>query len=211
MKKTRTLYLAMAIVSGVFILYTTYSNFIRDPEASGFLGHKTNMKHVSVWLKVMDVHIAGACVAMIAGLLNFSRWIRMNYAKVHRKIGYVYVTAVAVVDLTSGYMAPYSTGGKINSVAFNMVNIIWLAVTVIAIVKIRKKEVEAHRKWMIRSYAFVFTNMFIHVITSVMNKGFGITYTTSYTIAVYSTIILLLLIAELIIRTRMTDPERTSE
>ncbi|MGO4108394.1 DUF2306 domain-containing protein [Paenibacillus sp. YAF4_2] len=208
MKKTKSLYLAMAIVSFGFILYTTYSNFIRDPEASGFLGHKTNLKHVSVWLKVMDIHIAGACVAMIAGLLNFSRWMRTNYVKVHRKIGYVYVAAVAVVDLTSGYMAPYSTGGKINSVAFNMVNIIWLVVTVIAIMKIRKKQVEAHRKWMIRSYAFVFTNLFIHLITTAFHRGFGMTYADSYTIGVYSSIVLLLLLAEFLIRQIKTDPER---
>jgi uncharacterized membrane protein len=208
MRKTKSLYLAMAIVSGVFILYTTYNNFIRDPEASGFLGHKTNLKHVSVWLKVMDIHIAGACVAMIAGLLNFSRWIRTNCVKVHRKLGYVYVAAVAVVDLTSGYMAPYSTGGKVNSVAFNFINLIWLVITVIAVVKIRKKKIAEHRKWMIRSYVFVFTNLFIHLITTLFNKGFSMAYTISYTIAIYSTIVLLILLAEIVIRRIKIDPER---
>jgi Predicted membrane protein (DUF2306). len=203
MRKTTWLYTGMVILSCVFILYTTYKNFIYDPDASGFLWHKTDLKHVSMWIKVMDVHIAAACVAMIAGLLNFSGWIRKNYKWVHRRMGYIYVAAVVVVDLTSGYMAPYSTGGRINSIAYNFINMIWLVMTVLAIVKIRKKQVEAHRKWMIRSYAFVFTNMFVHLITAILNKGFGMAYIPSYTFAVYSSIVFLLLLAELVIRRKI--------
>lgn len=137
----------------------------------------------------MDVHIAAACTAMIAGLINFTRRIRERSPKLHRAVGYLYVLAVAIVDLTSGYMAPSSTGGKVNSIAFNFINLIWLFITVIAVVKIRKKKTAEHRRWMIRSYVFVFTNLFIHLITTAFHKGIGMTYTVSYTIGVYSSIV----------------------
>lgn len=206
MRKNKALYVIALVVSIVFIGYTTYSNFIYDPEASRFLSHKTDLKHVSLWLTIMDVHIVAACTAMAAGLINFARRIRERSPKLHRTIGYLYVLAVAIVDLTSGYMAPSSTGGRANSIAFNFINMIWLVITVIAVVKIRKKKIAEHRKWMIRSYVFVFTNLFIHLITTAFHKGFGMAYTVSYTIGVYSSIVLLLVLAELVIR--RINPDR---
>lgn len=207
MRKNKTVYVTAMVVSVVFIGYTTYSNFIYDPDASRFLRHKTDLKHVSLWLSVMQVHIVAACVAMMAGLINFSSRVRERSAKLHRIIGYGYVLAVAIVDLTSGYMAPSSTGGKASSIAFNFINMIWLAITVIAVAKIRKGKAAEHRKWMIRSYVFVFTNLFTHVITAALHKGFGVEYTLSYTISIYCTIVLLLLLAELVIR--RINPDRS--
>lgn len=61
---------------------------------------------------------------------------------------------------------------------------------------------------MIRSYVFVFTNLFTHLVTAALHNGIGVDYTLSYTIAIYSTIVLLLLLAEVVIRKIKTDPER---
>lgn len=203
MVKGQSLYRAMVVVTALFIAYVLYANFIHDPEASRFLGHKTDLKrpiNVPVWLNVMAVHVAFACVAMVSGAVNFSKRVIADYRKLHRINGYVYLVAVLAVVLTSGYMAPYTTGGKLNSIAFNILNIIWPAMTITAIVQIKKKRLDRHRKWMIRSYAFCFTNLFIHLITFLFHNGLGFEYAASYTIGVYGTIVLLFLLAELIIR-----------
>jgi len=45
-----------------------------DPHMEGFLQHKTGFKqefNLTVWLNVMYIHIAFACIAMAAGLYNF--------------------------------------------------------------------------------------------------------------------------------------------
>ncbi|MNG36464.1 hypothetical protein D3C84_1234970 [compost metagenome] len=62
--------------------------------------------------------------------------------------------------------------------------------------RIRKKRVQAHREWMVRSYAYCFTNMLIHLVTYMLHNGAGVAYVTSYTISVYSSLILLPLAAE---------------
>lgn len=203
MLNRRYAYLLMVLVTIVLIVYVIYANFVFDTRATGFLSHKIELKkalNVAVWLKVMHVHVAFACLAMIAGAMNFSSWIFKKYRWFHRLNGYLYVVSVMFVDLTSGYMAPYATGGKTSSVAFNLLNIIWLLMTIMAIVKIRKKQVDQHRKWMIRSYAFVFTNFSIHLLSSFFLKVFGLSYPASYTISIYSSIILLLLVGETVIR-----------
>ncbi|MFE6074038.1 DUF2306 domain-containing protein [Paenibacillus sp. NPDC057886] len=203
MKKRGTLYGWLACVSILFIVYALVKNYWIDPEASGFLSHKTGLKrelHLPIWLNVMYVHVAFACLAMASGLLNFSNRIFEKSRRFHRINGYVYIVSVVLVVLTSGYMAPYATGGKISSIGFNALNIIWLFITITALIQIKQKRMIQHRNWMIRSYAFCFTNMLIHLITSLFHLGFGLVYATSYTISIYGSITLLLAIPEFIIR-----------
>lgn len=203
MSKRKSLFALTLFVSTAFILYVLYANFVHDPGASGFLSHKTGLKRpiqVPVWLSVMKIHVVFACIAMLSGIVNFSSRIRVQRRTFHRINGYIYLISVLIVVITSGYMAPYATGGKAVGIAFNALNIIWPCMTVAALVKIKKKQADRHRKWMIRSYAFCFTNLFIHLIASVFHRGLGLAYPASYTIGVYSAIPLLFVLAEAVIR-----------
>jgi len=203
MKEWKITYGLLACISILFILYALVANFIIDPGAKAFLSHKIGLKrelNLPVWINVMHVHVAFACIAMATGLLNFSNRVFEKSRKLHRINGYVYLVSVLLVVITSGYMAPYATGGKISSMGFNALNIIWLFITITALVQIKKKRIIRHRNWMIRSYAFCFTNMTIHLITSLFYQGFGLIYATSYTIGVYGSIVLLLIIPNIIIR-----------
>ncbi|RRJ65748.1 DUF2306 domain-containing protein [Paenibacillus oralis] len=203
MNKRKTLYGLLAVVSTLFIIHSLVENYWIDPGATAFLSHKTGLKrelNLPVWLNVMYVHVAFACIAMLAGLLNFSNRIFEKSRRFHRINGYVYIVSVLLVVLTSGYMAPYATGGRIGSMGFNALNLIWLFITMMALVQIKRKQMGRHRNWMIRSYAFCFTNMLIHLITTLFHQGFGLVYVTSYTIGVYGSIVLLLIIPGIIIR-----------
>lgn len=203
MKEWKISYGLLACISILFILYALVANFIIDPGAKAFLSHKIGMKrelNLPVWINVMHVHVAFACIAMATGLLNFSNRVFEKSRKLHRINGYAYLVSVLLVVITSGYMAPYATGGKISSMGFNALNLIWLFITIMALVQIKKKRIIRHRNWMIRSYAFCFTNMTIHLITSLFYQGFGLIYATSYTIGVYGSIVLLLIIPNIIIR-----------
>jgi len=203
MIKSKHLYLIMVFVSIVYMIYVTYANLIQDPQATDFLSHKTNLNHpinIPVWLNVMYIHVIFACIAMLVGAINFSTTILKKYRRFHRLNGYLYLVSVIIVCITSGYMAPYSTGGRINSIAFNLINIVWPCMTIVALMKIKRKQVNKHRQWMVRSYVFCFTNMFIHAFTFVFYHLFNINYDTAYTIGVYGTILLNIILAEIVIR-----------
>ena len=206
-------YLGLMVLMTLFIFYVLYMYFIYDPQATAFLSHKEDLKRPlqePLWLNIMAGHIIVACIAMIAGAISFSDRLRNHRPDIHRIVGYLYVGAVMLVVLSSGYMAPYATGGKINSVAFNMMNLFWPAMTVWAVLQIRKKRLASHRRWNIRSYAFCYTNLSIHLITTAAYKGLGLPYTLSYTIGIYATVPLLLLLAEIVIRTLYPAATRDS-
>ncbi|MCR2805850.1 DUF2306 domain-containing protein [Paenibacillus soyae] len=196
-------YALSAVVVFLYILYALINNYILDPGAETFLSYKTDLElelKPRIWLTVMYIHVAFACVAMAAGLVNFSSCTYAKRRRLHRVNGYVYMLSVLIVVLTSGYMAPYATGGKVSSMGFNLLNIYWLIATSTALIHILKKRVEKHRRWMVRSYAFCFTNMLIHLISYVTHEWLGFTYVGGYTIGVYGAIALLLVIPELIFR-----------
>ncbi|GGG53202.1 DUF2306 domain-containing protein [Paenibacillus radicis (ex Gao et al. 2016)] len=205
MKKPYTIF---AWITFLIILYSLVNNYLIDPEAKAFLSQKIGLKrdlNLPVWLNVMYVHVAFACITMASGLLNFSNRLFEKSRKFHRTNGYIYFVSVLLVVLTSGYMAPYATGGKISSMGFNALNLIWLFVTITALVQIKRKRIVQHRNWMIRSYAFCFTNMLIHLITTLFHEGFGVDYAASYTISIYSSIVLLLIVPSFMIKARKSS------
>ncbi|SDC34864.1 Predicted membrane protein [Terribacillus halophilus] len=197
----RFIYKLLLVFIGIYILFTLTDNYILDHQASFFLEQKINLRdsfRLPVWLDVMYVHVFVACLATLSGAVNFSRGLAWQKRKFHRINGYIYVVSVILVSLTSGYLAPYATGGKLVSVPFNMVNLFWPIITIVAIIHAKKGRLDKHWQWMIRSYVFCFTNMFIHLISSVLYQT-GVDYTRSYTIGVYGSIIVNVAIAEAII------------
>ncbi|WP_214625924.1 DUF2306 domain-containing protein [Paenibacillus agaridevorans] len=210
MRKGIFSYKMLAAIAILFILYALIRNYIIDPGAESFLSHKIGLKrelNLPMWLNVMYIHVAFACLAMASGLLNFSSRLLENNRKIHRVNGYTYIVSVLFVVLTSGYMAPYATGGKISSMGFNFMNLIWLFITITALVQIRKKRIIRHRNWMVRSYAFCFANMAIHLVSTLFHQGFGFDYADSYAIGVYGALALLLIIPEALIRTVLKTSE----
>lgn len=194
----RILYKMLLLFISIYVIYTLADNYLLDHRAAFFLEQKIDLRasfHLPLWLDVMYVHVFVACLATLSGAVNFSRGLAWHKRKFHRINGYVYAVSVMLVSLTSGYLAPYATGGKLVSVPFNLVNLFWPIMIVVAIVHARKGRLDKHQHWMIRSYLFCFTNMFIHLISSVLFQT-GMDYTLSYTIGVYGSIAVNLLIAE---------------
>lgn len=194
----RILYKMLLLFISIYVIYTLADNYLLDHRAAFFLEQKIDLRasfHLPLWLDVMYVHVFVACLATLSGAVNFSRGLAWHKRKFHRINGYVYAVSVMLVSLTSGYLAPYATGGKLVSVPFNLVNLFWPIMIVVAIVHARRGRLDKHQHWMIRSYLFCFTNMFIHLISSVLFQT-GMDYTLSYTIGVYGSIAVNLLIAE---------------
>lgn len=209
MPKSKLPYVLLLFAAAAFVVYALYKNILQDPEASDFLSHKGGSAHpirLPVWLSVMRVHLAFACLAMLSGAVNFSSWVRRRYRRFHKRNGYAYLVAVLAVSLTSGYMAPNATGGEAVSFAFNMLNIIWPAFTVLAILNIRRKRIERHRQWMARSYAFCFTNLAVHSLAFALDRWTGLPYPEAYAAAVYGAIALLLIAGEVAILLFLKKP-----
>lgn len=100
------------------------------------------------------VHGFFGVIAMGVAAFQFSNRLRARYLRVHRVLGYVYVTSVfiaaplaAIVALKIPKTLPVIAGNWTQSFA-------WCMTTAMALYCVRTGNVVQHRRWMIRSYPF---------------------------------------------------------
>jgi uncharacterized membrane protein len=103
----------------------------------------------------LDVHIAGAATALLIGPVQFLPWIR-NRRVVHRRLGRVYVVGCLVGGVGGLIVAFGSTAGPIATAGFGALAVIWIIANVQGWRSARARRFEAHRAWMIRSFALTF-------------------------------------------------------
>jgi uncharacterized membrane protein len=102
-------------------------------------------------------HIAGGLTASSAGLVQLWLGLTGRVGALHRALGRVYVTAMLIGSTGAYYLAltidpkyvPYAAG-------LFMLSTAWVVTTGMAIVAIKRRAIEQHREWMIRSYTVTF-------------------------------------------------------
>jgi uncharacterized membrane protein len=131
-----------------------YWNFKPDVN---FLLTKQDLVDHPIWRPAFYIHIFGGMLAIVLGPLNFIKYIRRKNLNLHRVLGKTYAGAILFIAAPTGlYMAFYANGGILSSIGFILMSILWFYTTFMAVNTIRKKQVNEHVKWMVRSYAMTF-------------------------------------------------------
>jgi uncharacterized membrane protein len=116
------------------------------------------------WIYVLYAHIFTAVFALIIG--PFQLFIKPNSARRrwHRRLGYGYVASITISGIVNVYLSLFATGGWISSLRFMSLDVLWVATTLTAVRKIIAKDVQAHRVWMLRSYALTFSAVTLRIL-----------------------------------------------
>lgn len=120
----------------------------------GFLQIKQDYIDIDHWRIAFFIHVYASMWVLLAGFTQFSSSIQDFYPRVHRALGYVYVTNVLLITGPAGLlMGAYANGGITSKIAFVLLAIGWITFTAIALVKAKNGDYAAHRNFMIRSFA----------------------------------------------------------
>ena len=107
----------------------------------------------------LPVHAFFGVIAMAVAAFQFSNRLRARYIRLHRVLGYVYVTSVSI-SAPFAVVVAMKIPKSFSLVAANcMQSFGWVVSTAIAFYCVRSGNIALHRRWMIRSYPFamVFT------------------------------------------------------
>lgn len=99
------------------------------------------------------LHLAGGAIALVFGALQFSTRLRSRHLSVHRRLGQVYIVSVVVSGSAGFLLAVDSTGGLVSHFGFGVMAIVWVSTALVAWQKVLDRDIDAHRAWMLRSYA----------------------------------------------------------
>ncbi|CAN7370316.1 DUF2306 domain-containing protein [Phenylobacterium sp. LjRoot225] len=104
----------------------------------------------------LNLHVAGAATALLAGPGQFVGPLRRLRPQVHRWLGRTYAAGCIVGGLSGFVLAWGSTAGPIATAGFASLAVIWIATTVQAWRLALQRRFAEHRAWMIRSFALTF-------------------------------------------------------
>lgn len=137
-----------------FLMARITTEYIPYNTDVGFLRIKQDYIDIDHWRIAFFVHVYASMWVLLAGFTQFSSQIQSFYPRVHRALGYVYVTNVLLITGPAAFlMGLYANGGLTSKIAFVTLAVLWFAFTAIALIKAKNGDFVAHRKFMIRSYA----------------------------------------------------------
>lgn len=103
---------------------------------------------------MLSAHILFGSVALITCSMQVWTWLRQKHPKVHRISGRLYVflgvVPSGIFALVVSIMSTVGPDGKIGNV---LLSLLWFATTFAGFLAARRHDFQAHRRWMIRSFA----------------------------------------------------------
>ncbi|MEQ8425168.1 MAG: DUF2306 domain-containing protein, partial [Cyclobacteriaceae bacterium] len=152
-----------------------------------------------IWSGAFKMHIFLGAVAMLTGWSQFSKKIRNKNLNLHRTLGKIYLAAVLLSGSAGLYLAFFATGGAIASFGFGGLAVSWLTTSAMAYQSIRGRDIDAHEKWMIRSYALCFAAVTLRIWLPLFQFALGMEFNAAYRIIAWLCWVPNLIVAEWII------------
>lgn len=105
---------------------------------------------------VLTVHAGFALVALTIGPFQFLKGLRARRPRLHRWMGRTYVLACLVAGAAGLVLAFGATAGPVSTAGFGLLAVAWIYTTTKAWTSAMDRRFDAHRRWMIRSFALTF-------------------------------------------------------
>lgn len=149
----------------------------------GLLSQKSEtIKESLLWSTMFKIHIYLGGLALLIGWPQFIKNFRNKNLNFHRILGKVYLIAILWSGVAGLYIGFYAEGGWVAKLGFIGLAIAWLYTSRRAYWYIRKLQIDAHKRWMIRSYALTFAAVTLRIWLPLFQNGFGMEFISAYVI-----------------------------
>jgi uncharacterized membrane protein len=150
---------ALILLSAYYLYRAINFRFIRE-------GIGTTFWNKQFWFVS---HLVTAVIPLITGPFQFWTWFRKHYIRWHRLLGKAYIIGCLLGGLSAIYLSitqPYP-GSIVPSL---ILALLWLFMTATAWITIKRKNVQAHRLFMIRSYTLTLAFVFLRILSDLVYK-----------------------------------------
>lgn len=107
---------------------------------------------------VLMGHVTGGILALIIGPFQFWKNFRTKNLRLHRNLGRTYLIAILIGSMCSIYLA-WTTALAVHwtwAISLQGLAIVWIGTAFMAYRAIKKRMIQNHKEWMIRSYVVTF-------------------------------------------------------
>ncbi len=130
-------------------------------------------------LWAIRLHAAGGILALLLGPLQFVHALRRRRPALHRWLGRCYLAAILVGVIGALGLAPSAFGGLTSTLGFALLAVAWAATGILAYWRIRARDIDGHRRWMMLSYALTFAAVTLRIELLILMAA-GVDHETAY-------------------------------
>lgn len=132
-------------------------------------------KSQSPYLEGLYVHIFASVFALALGPFQFSSRLRRTRIRLHRWLGRLYLGVGVLAGGVSGlFIAFYSPNQFSIRLSFACLAVAWLYTGLHAYRTIRARDIEGHRRWMLRNFALTFASVTFKITRALLFLGLGL-------------------------------------
>jgi uncharacterized membrane protein len=163
------------------------------------------------WYVSMYVHIVFSAIALVIGPFLFSARFRQRWLDLHRSLGKVYLSSILFGGSAGLFLSFHASGGKMSTLGFFLLSILWLYTGYIAFRQIKRGNVSLHRQWMIRNYALTLAGVTLRIWLPLCFVVFGASsFDTFYQVLAWISWVPNFLIANWYVRQSTNKPNYSS-
>jgi hypothetical protein len=199
--KTVAVYVLLCIAT--FLMARTIAQYFSMDDKVAFLAMKQDYIHIPIWKLAFYSHVFSSIFILLAGFFQFSTYLLKHHKRLHRFIGKAYAYNIFFINFPAGFiMAIFANGFLPSKIAFLILDVLWFWFTLKAVLEIKKKNVIAHKHYMIRSYALTCSAVTLRSWKLILSSIFIIDPLTLYMMDAWLGFLPNLLFAEWWIRKR---------
>lgn len=162
--------LLLTILLSLIVVYASarFFNFERQDILMG----KPDALYAQAWYQwSFYIHVGAGMIALLLGPFQFIRPWRNRYLSWHRRLGKIYLSAIALGGVTGLIIALQAEGGWVGRTGFLGMSTAWLFTGYIAWRAILRREIESHRRWMLRNFAVTFAAVSLRLGLALIATG----------------------------------------
>jgi hypothetical protein len=186
---------------GVFSLLLIYNTlpYFSFSKKLPFIEERSFLFQNNFYNACFYIHITAGALCIGTALIQFSRYILKKSKAIHRFSGKIYVFVVLFMAAPTGlYMSFFAKGSFWERSLFMFMAVWWFITTLYGFTTIHKKNIVAHKVWMMRSYAMAMTAVTFrvyHIVFYLLDWG----HLENYELSLWISVIGNMLFAEWII------------
>jgi uncharacterized membrane protein len=190
-----------ALCAATFAMLLTIAQYASFSSTVGFLRFKQDYLHISIWRIAFYIHVFSSLFTLCAGFTQFSSFVLKEHKSLHRLMGKIYAYDILFINFPAGMvMAFYANGELPSKIAFIILDCLWFLFTLKAILAIKGKDIKAHKRFMIRSYALTCSAITLRMWKLIFSQTLDIEPHTLYMIDAWMGFVPNLLFAEWLVR-----------
>ena len=154
------------------------------------------------------LHVFSAGLVLLLSPLQFAARLRARVPRLHRVTGRIVLGSIAIAGIAGLVIAPFNRAGLVGTAGFGLLAVLWLTFAATAFRAIRRGDVPAHRRWMVRTFALTYAGVMLRlwmaalppIATSLTGVDYQVAWDRIYLVITFACWVPNLVVAELYLR-----------